>query len=195
MFFIKKEVFANIGKSLLGLGLLFFGLNTMSGVLSADTGNPDLINAVKNFFNAVDFPPLLLLIGAIVTALIQSSSATSGIAIAMVSTGALNFNSAVYLVLGATIGTVIVTIIASLNGSIESKRTAWIVFFIRIVTAFMALAIVWPIESLANHAISNGLLWLFGNNLQITLALFLVIYNLIFIFVPFPFIKPLVNFF
>ena len=67
----------------------------MSGVLSADTGNPDLINAVKSFFDAVEFPLLLLLIGALVTAILQSSSASIGITVAMVASGTLGFEQAV----------------------------------------------------------------------------------------------------
>ena len=141
LMFIKKEKIKNFGEILAGLGLLFFGLNTMS---SAITNNTDLIDGIKAFFQAIDFPPLLLLIGAIVTALLQSSSATSGIAIAMVSTGALGFNDAVYLVLGATIGTVITTLIATIGGNVNAKRTGIICLVIRITTALIALAIYWP---------------------------------------------------
>ena len=186
LMFFKKEKVKSIGEILAGLGLLFFGLNTMSGVLSADTGNPDLINAVKNFFNAVDFPPLLLLIGAIVTALIQSSSATSGIAIAMVSTGALNFNSAVYLVLGATIGTVVTTLLAVIGGSINAKRTGIICFCIRIITALIGLAIYWPLACAFDleTIIPN----IFGSP-SLAVAMFLVIYNLIFMPAILPFVR------
>ena len=127
LMFFKKEQVKNIGEILAGLGILFFGLSTMSGVLSEETGNPDLINAVKSFFDAVEFPLLLLLIGAIVTAILQSSSASIGITVAMVASGTLGFEQAVYIVLGATIGTVITLLIATIGGNVNVKRTGAIV--------------------------------------------------------------------
>ena len=66
LMFFKKELVKNIGEILAGLGLLFFGLSTMSGVLDVKTGNPQLVSAVHDFFGAVSFPLLLLLIGALV---------------------------------------------------------------------------------------------------------------------------------
>ena len=76
LMFIKKEQIKNIGEILAGLGILFFGLSTMSGAIM---GNEDLVHGIENFFDAAKFPLLLLLIGAVVTALLQSSSASIGI--------------------------------------------------------------------------------------------------------------------
>ena len=81
LMFFKKEHVRNIGEILAGLGLLFFGLNTMSGVLSEETGNPQLVKMVQDFFSAVNFPLLLVLIGAVVTILVQSSSASVSIVV------------------------------------------------------------------------------------------------------------------
>ncbi|MBO4682672.1 MAG: Na/Pi cotransporter family protein [Bacilli bacterium] len=191
--FFKSERLKNIGELLTGLGVLFFGLETMK-----DAFNGDLLLAVQNMFAAIAETPispvLLMLIGAAVTAVVQSSSATTGIVIVMVGSGATELSSAFYVVLGATIGTVIVTLIASVGGSINAKRTAWACLFIRITTALMALAILWPVESLSNNGISNGLLKLFDNNAQITVAMFLIFYNIIFVGVLLPFIKPIEKF-
>ena len=129
LMFIKKELVKNIGEILAGLGLLFFGLNTMSNAI---TGNADLVNGIETFFEAVKFPLLLLLIGALVTALLQSSSASIGITVAMVGTGTLQFEQAVYIVLGATIGTVITLLIATIGGDVNVKRTGGIVLIIRV---------------------------------------------------------------
>ena len=184
LMFIKKERVRSIGEILAGLGLLFFGLNTMSGVLSADGGNPDLINAIKHFFGAIDFPPLLMLIGALVTALLQSSSATSGIAIAMVSTGALEFSDAIYLVLGATIGTVITTLIATIGSNINAKRTGIICLVIRVITALIALAIYWPLASFFNDILLKA----FGSG-SLAVAMFLIVYNVVFMLAVLPFVQ------
>ena len=183
LMFVKKERIKNFGEILAGLGLLFFGLNTMS---SAINGNADLVNGIKQFFGAIDFPILLLAIGAIVTALLQSSSATSGIAIAMVSTGALGFNDAVYLVLGATIGTVITTIIATIGGNVNAKRTGVICLIIRITTALIALAIYWPLA--ATFDLETMIPNAFGSA-ALAVALVLVIYNIVFMFAILPFVQ------
>ena len=188
LMFIKKEKVKNFGEILAGLGLLFFGLNTMS---SAITSNTDLVDGIKAFFQAIEFPPLLLLIGAIVTALLQSSSATSGIAIAMVGTGALGFNDAVYLVLGATIGTVITTLIATVGGNVNAKRTGIICLVIRITTALIALAIYWPLSGV----ISNAMVSSFApdptdvSGLGLAVALLLIAYNVVFMLAILPFVQ------
>ena len=188
LMFIKKEKVKNFGEILAGLGLLFFGLNTMS---SAITSNTDLVDGIKAFFQAIEFPPLLLLIGAIVTALLQSSSATSGIAIAMVGTGALGFNDAVYLVLGATIGTVITTLIATVGGNVNAKRTGIICLVIRITTALIALAIYWPLSGV----ISNAMISSFApdptdvSGLGLAVALLLIAYNVVFMLAILPFVQ------
>ena len=183
LMFIKKEKVKNIGEILAGLGLLFFGLHTMS---SAITNTPELTDAIKAFFGAIDFPLLLVLIGAIVTALLQSSSATSGIAIAMVSTGALGFNDAVYLVLGATVGTVITTLIATIGGNVNAKRTGIICLVIRITTALIALAIYWPLA--ANFDLETAIPGVFGSA-SLAVALLLIAYNIVFMLAVLPFVQ------
>lgn len=186
--FFKKEKFKNFGEILIGLGILFVGLDLMKGAFGSDS---ELTPFFINLFASVDNPLLLLVIGALFTCITQSSSATSGIVIVMVSQGALSLTSGFYLVLGATVGTVIVTIIATIGGDTNSKRTAALCLIIRVFTALLATTILWPIESLADHAISNGLLTIFGENLSLTLAMFLVIYNVIFIGLILPFIEPI----
>ena len=184
--FFKDEKLKNIGELLAGLGILFFGLETMKSAF-----NGDLLTATQQLFELVSNPLLLMLIGAVVTAIVQSSSATTGIVIVMVGQGAMELSSAFYVVLGATIGTLIVTLVASIGGSVNAKRLAWICLFARTLTALLALAILWPVEALTGGAISNGLATLFDGNLQITVAMFLIFYNIIFVGALLPFIKPM----
>ena len=182
LMFFKKERIKSIGEILAGLGLLFFGLSTMSKTINTNT---DIINGVQSFFGASwMIPPLLMLVGAIVTALFQSSSATSGIAIAMVSGGALGFNNAIYIVLGGTIGTVITTLIATIGSNVNAKRTAIICLIIRIFTGLVALAIYWPLEGI----LGNALLTAFGSE-ALAVAMFLVIYNVVFMLAILPFVE------
>ena len=184
LMFFKKELVRNIGEILAGLGILFFGLSTMSGAI---LGNDDLVKGIESFFEAVKFPLLLLLIGALITALLQSSSASIGITVAMVSTGALHFEQAMYLVLGATIGTVITLLIATIGGNVNVKRTGLIVLIIRILAALVALAICWPL----GNVITNGFQTIFGNNNALAIAIFHVLYNVIFMLLALPLVKPL----
>ena len=186
LMFIKKEKVKSIGEILAGLGLLFFGLNTMSDAVK---GNADIVSGIQNFFGmSWMIPPLLMLIGALLTALLQSSSATSGIAIAMVSSGALEFNDAIYIVLGGTIGTVITTLIATIGSNVNAKRTGIICLIIRIFTGVVALAIYWPLASFWN----NLLLTAFGSP-ALAVAMFLVIYNVVFMLIILPFVQVFVK--
>ena len=186
LMFIKKEKVKNIGEIIAGLGLLFFGLKTMSG--SIGSSGSELYEGIKAFFGAIEFPLLLMLIGALATALFQSSSATSGIAIAMVSTGALEFNDAIYLVLGGTIGTVITTLIATIGSGVNAKRTGVICLIIRVFTGLVALAIYWPLQ----NQIGGALLTVFGSP-ALAVAMFLVIYNVVFMFAILPFVQVFVK--
>ncbi|MBO4667783.1 MAG: Na/Pi cotransporter family protein, partial [Bacilli bacterium] len=184
LMFFKKEQIKNIGEILAGLGLLFFGLNTMSDAIKS---NADLVNAITNFFEIVKFPLLLLVIGAIVTALLQSSSASIGITVAMVASGTLGFEQAVYIVLGATIGTVITLLIATIGGNVNVKRTGIIVLVIRILAALVALAIYWPLSQYINA----GFKAIFGDNNALAIAVFHVIYNILFMLAALPLVGPL----
>ena len=188
--FLKKEKFKNFGEVFIGLGILFVGLQFMKDAFK--DGN-EFSEAFKTLFITVSTwpvgPLLLLLIGAVFTCLTQSSSATSGIVIVMVGSGAIEFTSGMYLVLGATVGTVVVTLIATIGSNVNSKRMGVLCMIIRVLTAFMALAIIWPIEAAADQALSKALLTLFGNNTPLALAMFLVFYNIIFIGIVLPFVE------
>ena len=111
MMFFKSDSVKKAGGILCGLGLLFVGLDAMSGAF----GDSDIKNAFANMFTVIDFPLLLILIGTLFTALIQSSSAATGLLIIMVGQGALSVANALFIVLGTNIGTCITAVIASIG--------------------------------------------------------------------------------
>ena len=189
MMFIKKEKIKNIGEIITGLGLLFFGLSTMSRSINA-VESPEMYEIVTNVFNATSFPLLLLLIGTLFTALVQSSSATAGISIVMVGSGAITLESGFYLMLGAGIGSVVPTLIAAIGGNANVKKTAWICLFIRVITCVLAMGIIWPFKHGAGNYISDFYLSVF-KGAELALAMFVLSYNLIFMFAFVPFIKPI----
>ena len=184
MMFFKKEKMKNFGEVLTGFGLVFLGLDLLKSAFS----QADINGATQQLFSSVSFPLLLLLIGIVLTALVQSSSAVTGIAIVMVSSGAIPFSSAIYLALGATVGTCITTLIATIGGTINAKRSGFISLIIKIVAALIAIAIIWPLST----PISNFFSTSFGSQ-GLGLAMFTLLYSVVFFIAAMPFVKPLIR--
>lgn len=108
-----------IGQIILGFGLLFLGMNIMVEGANPLQENPNFLSLLIKFGSV---PILGILAGLIFTAIIQSSSATSGLVIAMGMSGVINLSSAIPLILGANIGTCITVVLASIGSSLSSKR-------------------------------------------------------------------------
>lgn len=184
MMFFKKEKIKNIGEILTGFGLVFFGLD----VLKRGFNYSEINEFCQRLFTSVSFPLLLLLIGIVLTALVQSSSAVTGIAIVMVSSGAIPFISAIYLALGATIGTCITTLIATIGGTVQAKRAGFISLIIKILAALIAIAIIWPLSTYISSFFSTS----FGSE-GLGLAMFTLMYSVIFFLAFVPLVKPLIK--
>lgn len=124
-FFSKSERWRYIGEVIFGFGILFLGMQTMKMGFGPLRESPGFIE----FFTRVDgnsyFSVLLgVLIGTITTLIVQSSSATIGITIALASQGLLNFEGAISIILGTNLGTTITANLASLGGNYQAKRAA-----------------------------------------------------------------------
>ena len=116
--FIKK--FIKIANLLIGLGMVFVGLELMSS--SCD--NESIKSGFKKAFEKISFPLLLELLGIIFTAILQSSSAMTGLVIVMISNQAINIQNALFITLGANIGSCVTALIGIIGTNINSKRTA-----------------------------------------------------------------------
>ena len=110
----------NVGQLLVGLGLLFIGMNTMSETVAPLKDLPQL----QEVFTAFSNPLLGVAVGALVTAVIQSSSASMGILQAMTATGAVTFQVAVPLIMGQNIGTCITALLSAIGATKNARRTA-----------------------------------------------------------------------
>jgi len=123
MFFLsKRRRYKNIGTALLGLGLLFLGMNIMKQSLEPLKTNLDF----KNFLLTFSRNPFLgLLIGLIMTSTLQSSSATIGLLIALATQGLIPIEAAVPVLLGDNIGTCVTALIASAGTTVTARRTAF----------------------------------------------------------------------
>jgi len=124
-FFIGRRKWIYVGDAILGFGLVFYGLATMKAGFAPLKGNETFINLFTQF-NADNMVSILLcvLVGSALTMLLQSSSATVGITMALASQGMLTFEASVALILGDNIGTTITAEIASIGANINAHRAA-----------------------------------------------------------------------
>ena len=118
MSFIKK--IKKVGNFIKSLGMIFVGLKLMS----SSCNDESIKSGFRTLFATIDFPLLLELFGLLFTALIQSSAAVTGLVIVMISKEAINIQSALFITLGANVGTCVAALIAVIKGNINSKRAA-----------------------------------------------------------------------
>lgn len=129
----------SIGEILLGMGLLFIGMNSMTAAVSGLQNEPWL----ANLFTAVSNPILGMLVGAGLTALLQSSTAFTGILLALSTTGAITFGAAVPMILGQNIGTTLTALVSSTGASKNAKRTALIHLFFNVFGSVFFLVVLY----------------------------------------------------
>ena len=120
--FSKKESWKTAGGIVTGFGMLFVGLSIMSGSMEEFAAT----ESIRLFLAKISNPILLVLIGTLFTAVIQSSSVMTSIALTMVVSGLINLEQGIFLTMGSNIGSCVVAIIAGATGSINAKRTALI---------------------------------------------------------------------
>jgi len=124
-FFLGRRKWIYVGDVLLGFGLIFFGLATMQDGFAPLKDHPSFV-ALFTRFNADDMLSisLCILVGTVMTMLLQSSSATIGVTMALASQGLLNFEASAALILGDNVGTTITAQLASIGASVNARRTA-----------------------------------------------------------------------
>ena len=192
MGFVKKEKMQIAGNLCCGLGIIFVGLNIMS---SDDAfGNALVKDLFTGIFVAIDFPLLLILVGIIFTALIQSSSAATGIVITMVGAGVLELELALFIVMGANIGTCVTALLASIGGTTNAKRVTLIHFTFNIIGTVFFATLVWIFKSKAVAILTT---FFPGNDpmaLQMRVSAFHVTFNVTTTILLLPFVKQLVHF-
>lgn len=120
--FVKNETAKKIGDIVLGFGVLFMGLSAMSSSMSGLKESQDVVNALSG----LDNPLVAVLLGTVVTSIIQSSSVTVSIILLMANQGLLGLDICLYVILGCNIGACTSAVIASLNGKKNAKRAALI---------------------------------------------------------------------
>lgn len=133
----KKINVQKIGEVILGFGILFMGLSTMSSAMSTLKDSPMIMETLSSLTN----PFLGVFVGFIITAVLQSSSATVGIVILLASQGLLDLNICFFIILGCNMGSCVSALLASLGGKKNAKRAAYIHFLINIFGSAVIVAI------------------------------------------------------
>ena len=185
MMFIKNDKVKIIGGILAGLGLLFVGLDLMSNAFN----DPAIKEFFIEIFTSINFPLLLILCGIVFTALLQSSSAATGLVIVMVGNGAIDVSSALFIILGSNIGTCVTAIIASIGTTTNAKRTAFIHLAFNVIGTIIFTIFIW----IFTPYIVSFLGIIFPNNGEMQIALFHIIFNVTTTLLLLPFIKWLVR--
>lgn len=127
--FLHDEKKKDIGNILVGFAVLMFGMNTMSGAVKPLAEVPEFTNILLKFSN----PVLGVLAGALLTAVIQSSSASVGILQALCVTGAVRYGAALPIIMGQNIGTCITAMLSSIGATKNAKRAAIVHLYFNIV--------------------------------------------------------------
>ena len=192
MGFASKEKIKIAGSLCSGLGLIFVGLNIMSSEQAF--GNPLVESMFTEVFKMIDFPLLLILVGVIFTALIQSSSAATGVVITMVGTGVLPLELALFIILGANIGTCVTALLASVGANANSKRVALVHFTFNVIGTALFAAIIWIFKEPMVNLLVSAFPGEDTMSLQMRVSLFHVIFNVTTTCVLLPFVKQLVDF-
>ena len=131
--FAKKNSVKNIGGIMLGFAVLMYGMSMMSGSIAPLRSDPNFIKMLTSFSN----PVLGVLAGMLLTAVIQSASASVGILQALAMTGAVEFDMAFPILMGIGIGAAVPVMLSALGASVNGKRTAFVYLVIDVLGAII----------------------------------------------------------
>ncbi|MBE5990449.1 phosphate:Na+ symporter [Lacrimispora xylanisolvens] len=183
LLFVKKQKTRTIGEILVGLGMLFIGLDFMSGAISPYTDAPIFSEAFRILGNN---PILGMIIGALVTALLQSSSASVGILQTLAMNGVVTTNAAIFITLGQNIGSCVTALISSIGSSRTAKRAAAIHLSFNVIGAVIfgiaSFLIFIAMPNIADHNIT-----------AVQISIFHTVFNLTNTCILFPFANQLVK--
>lgn len=182
--FSNKSTGQTWGGILSGFGMLFVGLSLMSSSMSDFAS----LDGVKTFLAAISNPILLVLIGAIFTAIIQSSSVMTSIALTMVVTGLINLEQGIFLTMGSNIGSCVVAILAGMASGKNAKRTALIHLLFNCSGVVIFLIVGWILNLVSGGSFNFGVMFerMFPAAPQTQLAMFHTFFNVITVLIILP---------
>ena len=140
----KKDV----GGILLGFAILMFGMESMSSSVSGLSENENFVSLMTAFSN----PILGLIVGAVLTAIIQSSSASVGILQALCMTGVINYSTAIPIIMGQNIGTCVTAIISAVGANKNAKRAALIHLYFNLIGTTLFMIVFYSLNAFLDFA-------------------------------------------
>ncbi len=163
----KKERLCLTGEVILAFGMLFAGLEAMSGAFSSMRDNPVLINMIISSSGKIGG----ILSGILMTVIIQSSSATVGILQGLAAEGLVSLDNAVYIILGQNIGTVITVLLASVGRSKKAKQIGRIHLLFNVIgcACFIPVCALLPVGEWLSHL----------GNPSLAVSVFHIVYNIV----------------
>lgn len=183
--FVKKQKVSQWGEVIIGFGVLFMGLSTMSGAMTGMKDSP----AVLHMFASLKSPLLAVLLGTVLTAVIQSSSVTVSIMVLLANQGLMSMDIGMFIILGCNIGACTSALLASLNGKKDAKRAA----AIHLIFNVIGTIIVYIIFTLAVDQIVGGLSVLAHGDPGRMVAYAHILIKIFQVIIMMPFIKQIVK--
>lgn len=141
----------DIGTILLGFAVLMYGMEAMSGAVSGLADDPNFTSLMTTFSN----PFIGLIVGTVLTAIIQSSSASVGILQALCATGAVNYSVAIPIIMGQNIGTCVTCIISSFGANRNAKRAAMIHLYFNLIGTMLFMIVFYSLNHFIDFAFLN----------------------------------------
>lgn len=179
--FSKNDKRRDVASILVGFAVLMFGMDMMSGAVEPLKDVPEFVNILTLFSN----PILGVLAGALLTAVIQSSSASVGILQALSVTGAIKFGAAIPIILGQNIGTCVTALLSSIGTSKSAKRVAVVHLYFNVIGTFLFLGAFYGLNGLIGFSFIDDTVG------AANIAIVHTIFNFSTTFVLLPFIKQL----
>ena len=182
MLFVKKDFVKHIAQTVAGFGMLFWGMETMSSSMEPLRDSPVFAEMMTSFSN----PLIGILIGIVLTVIIQSSSASVGILQALALQGLVPINLAIYILLGQNIGTCLTAMLSATGTKTNSKRTAIIHLLFNVFGSMLFLLITafTPYTSLLERI---------SDNVSVQISAAHIIFNVVSTVILFPFANVLIK--
>ena len=181
LLFSHKDKLKNAATILVGFAILMFGMDSMSAAVSPLAEVPEFTNLLIEFQN----PVFGVLAGLILTAVIQSSSASVGILQALCMTGAVSFGAAVPIIMGQNIGTCVTAMISAIGANRGAKRTAFVHLYFNVIGTILFLVLFYTGNALIGFEFTNEVVGAAG------IAMIHTIFNVFATLVLLPFTKGL----
>ena len=144
LMFSKKDKLKNIAVILIGFAVLMFGMDTMSSAVKPLADVPEFTGILTSFSN----PILGMLAGLVLTAVIQSSSASVGILQALCTTGAVGYSAAIPIIMGQNIGTCVTALLSGVGASKNAKRAALIHLYFNLIGTVVFMVVFYAVNAI-----------------------------------------------